>query len=126
RVVHGDDGRPSLSGEARPFGGSLLVPQALIAVAHHGAATVPAASPDDVYGVDGERVGGAHHGADVRVVAEILDRDVQRMPAPVDVGDDRFTRPVPICVNDVAGVSVTQQRGVVSRIVGPRTFPRPH
>ncbi len=125
-VVDGDDGQPGVRGEGQQFGGGVVVAQALIAVGHHGAAPVPASTADDVHGVDGERVGRPHHGADVRVVAEVLDRDVQRMPAPVDVGDDRVTRPVPVCVNDVAGVAVTQQRGVVPRVVGQRTFPRPH
>ena len=123
-VVDGDDGQPRIRGEGQQVGGGVVVAQPLVAVGHHGAAPVPASTADDVHGVDGERVGGPHHRADVGVVAEVLDRDVQRMPASVDVGDDRVTRPVPVCVNDVAGVAVAQQRGVVPRIVGQRTFPR--
>ena len=114
-VVDGDDGQPGIRGEGQQLGGGVVVAQPLIAVGHHGAAPVPAAAADDVHGVDGERVGGAHHRADVGVVAEVLDRDVQRVPALVDVGDDRVARPVPVCVNDVAGVAVAQQRGVVPR-----------
>ena len=119
-VVDGDDGQPGVRGEGQQFGGGVVVAQPLIAVGHHGAAPVPAPAADDVHGVDGERVGGPHHRADVRVVAEVLDRHMQRVPAVVDVGDDRVARPVPVCVNDVAGVAVAQQRGVVPRVVGKR------
>ena len=61
--------------------------------------------------------------ADVGVVAEVLDRDVQRMPPLVDVGDDRLARPVPVGVDDVAAVAVAQQLGVVPRVVGQRDLP---
>ena len=80
-VVDGDDGQPGVGGERQQVSGGVVVAQPLIAVGHHGAAAVPAAPADDVHGVDGERVGGAHHRADVGVVAEVLDRDVQRVPA---------------------------------------------
>ena len=110
-VVDGDHGQPRVGGERQQLGGGVVVAQPLVAVGHHGAAPVPAAPPDDVHGVDGERVGGPHHRADVGVVAEVLDRDVQRVPARVDVGDDRLARPVPVRVDDVAGVAVAQQSG---------------
>ena len=99
--------------------------QVLVAVGDHGAATVPAPASDDVHGVDGEGVGGADHRADVGVVAEVLDGDVQRVPAAVDVGDDRLARPVPVGVDDVASVAVAQQLRVVARVVGHRTRPGP-
>ena len=117
-VVHRDDGQPGVRGERQQFGGAVVVAQPLVAVGHHGAAAVPAPAADDVHGVDGERVGGAHHRADVGVVAEVLDRDVQRMAAAVDVGDDRLPRPVPVGVDDVAGVAVAQQVRVVARVGG--------
>ena len=110
-VVDRDDRQSRIRGEGQQFGGRVVMAQPLIAIGHHGASAVPAALADDVHGVDGERVGGAHDGADVRVVAEVLDRHVQRVPALVDVGDDRFARPVSVCVNDIAGVAVAQQSG---------------
>ena len=123
-VVDRDDGQTGVRGEGQQVSGGVVVAQPLVAVGHHGAAPVPAAPADDVHGVDGERVGGPHHRADVGVVAEVLDRDVQRVPALVDVGDDRLARPVPVGVDDVAGVAVAQQLGVVARIVGQRPLPR--
>ena len=122
-VVHRDDGQPGVGREVQQLGGGVVVAQPLIAVGHHGAAAIPAPPPDDVHGVDGERVGGAHHRADVGVVAEVLDRDVQRVPAPVDVGDDRLPRPVAVGVDDVAGVAVAQQVGVIPRVVGQARRP---
>ena len=76
-----------------------------------------------MHGVHRERVGGAHHPADVGVLAEVLDRDVEPVAPPVDVGDDRLARPVPVGVDDVAGVAVAQQIRVIARIVGQRTLP---
>ena len=122
-VVDGDDGQPGLGGERQQLGGGVVMAQSLIAVGHHRPAAVPAAPPDDVDGVHRERVGRTDHRADVGVVAEVLDRDVQRVPARVDVGDDRFPRPIAVRVNDIAGVTVAQQRGVVARVVGRRTLP---
>ena len=93
------------------------MPQPLVAVRDHRTAPVPPSPPDDMHGVDGERIRGAHHAADVRVVPEVHDRDVQRVPAGVDIGDDRLAGPVPVRVDDVAGVTVAQQLRVVARAV---------
>ena len=123
-VVDGDDRQPGIGRERQQFRGGVVVAQPLIAVGHHGAAPVPATPPDDVHGVDGECVGRAHHRADIRIVAEVLDRNVQRVPALVDVGDDRLARPIAVCVNDIAGVAVAQQLGVVAGVGGRRPLPR--
>ena len=72
-----------------------------------------------------ERVGGAHDGADVEVVAPVLDRDGEVVAAGVEVGDDRLDRPVPVAVDDVAAVAVTQQLRVEPRVVGPGQRMRP-
>ncbi len=124
-VVDGDHGQPGAGGEVQQLGGAVVMAQSLVAVGHHGAAAIPAPAPDDVHGVDGERVGGAHHRADVGVVAEVLDRHVQRVSTPVDVGDDRVTGPVPVGVDDVASVAVAQQHWVIPRVVGQLTHPGP-
>ncbi len=117
-VVDGHDRQACVGGERQQVGGGVVVAQPLVAIGHHGAAPVPSAPSDDVDGVDGECVGGPHHRADVGVVAEVLDRDVKRVPAPVDVGDDRLAGPVAVGVDDVAGVAVAQQRRVVAGVVG--------
>ena len=83
------------------------------------AAAVPAASAHDMEGADGEGVGGAHHRADVRVVLEILDRDVQPVAGGVELGDDRLAAPVAEAVLDVAAVAVGEQLGVQARVLGP-------
>src|SRR4029077_10349728 len=98
-VVDGDDGQTGVRGEGQQVGGGVVVAQALVAVGHHGATPVPASTADDVHGVDGEGVGSPHDCADVRVVAEVLDRHMERVPPFVYVGDDRVARPVPVGVN---------------------------
>jgi hypothetical protein len=85
-----------------------MVEQSLIAVGHHGAAAVPAPAADDVHGVDSEGVGGAHNRPDIGVIAEVLDRDMQRVPALIDIGDDRLAPPIPICINDIAAITVLE------------------
>ena len=75
-VIDGDDDQPGLSGEVQQIDGRLVVAQPLIAVGDHGPAAVPAPAADDVYRVDGEGVRGTHDRADVRVVTEVLDRNV--------------------------------------------------
>ncbi len=101
------------------------MPQPLIAVGHHGTPAIPAPAPDDVHGVHRERVGGAHHRTDVGVVAEVFDRDVQRVPAAIDIGDDRLPGPVPVGVDDVSSVTVPQQDWVIPWVVGEVARPRP-
>ena len=95
--------------------------QPLIAIGDHGAAAVPAAAADDVDGIDGEGVGGANHRSDIGVITEVLDRHVQRVSTRIDIGDDRLPPPIPIRVNDVAGITVFQQLGVVAHVVRERS-----
>ena len=56
--------------------------------------------------------------ADVEVVLPVLDRDVERVAARVEVGDDRLVAPVAVAVDDVAAVAVREQLGVEARVAG--------
>ena len=76
-----------------------------------------------MHGVHGKSISGAHHGADVGVVFKILNRDVQRMPAGINIGDDCFAGPVAVGVNDVAAVALGKQFGVIMLTGGKFTFP---
>ncbi len=96
-----------------------MVHHVLVAVGDHGAPAVPASLADDVNRGREERVGVAHHRPDVQVVLPVLDGDVERHPAQVEVGDDRVHRPVAVAIDDVAAVSVGQQRRVEPRIGRP-------
>ena len=110
----------------RPFGEGrdiLVVPHVLVAVGDHRAAPVPAAPADDVHLGGEERVRAAHDRADVHVVLPVLDRDMERMPLPVEVGDDRVHAPVAVLVDDVAGVAVREQFRIEARVVGPGLRP---
>ena len=66
-----------------------MVAHVLVAVGDHRAAPVPAPPPDDVHLGGEERVGGAHDRADVEVVLPVLDGDVERVAAGVEVGARR-------------------------------------
>ena len=95
------------------------MPHVLVAVGDHGAAAIPAAPADDVHLGGEEGVGAAHDRSDVHVVLPVLDRDVEAVAAAIEVGDDRVHRPVPVLVDDVAGVAVREQLPVVAGVVGP-------
>lgn len=51
----------------------------------------------------------------------VLDGDVERVPAPIEIGHDRVVAPVAVGVDDVAAISGGQQLGVESGILGPGT-----
>ncbi len=102
-----------------------MVLDVLVAVGDHRAPPVPPLPADDVHGGHREGIRGPHHGADVHVVAEVLDRHVQRMASGVEVGDDRLPPPVAVAVDDIAGISAGQQVRVEPRIVRPGQRVRP-
>ena len=96
----------------------------LVAVGHHGPTTVPPALADDVHLGGEEGVGVADDGADVEVVLPVLDRDVETVPALVEIGDDCVAAQVAISVDDVAAVALGEQLGVIVVAGGPRAGPR--
>ena len=102
----------------------LVVAYVLVAVGHHRAAPVPPAPPDDVHLGGEEGVGVADHRADVEVVLPVLDRHVEVVPAPVQVGDHCLPPPVAVPVDHVAPVALGQQLRVVAgvrrRVARPR------
>ena len=95
-----------------------------VAVGDHGAAAVPAAAAYDVHGGRVECVGVAYHGADVEVVLPVFDGDVEWVAARIEVGDDRVVCPVPVLVEDVAAVAVSEEFGVPVGAFRVGTFPR--
>ncbi len=104
----------------------LVVAHVLVAVGDHRAAPVPPTVADDVHLGGEERVGGADDRADVEVVLPVLDRDVEVVPAGVEVGDDRLHRPVAVAVDDVAAVALGRAaRRRTARPVGHSPRPRP-
>ena len=84
---------------------AVVVVHVLVPVRHHHAPLVPAPPAHDVHRRRAERVRGPHHGPDVEVVREVLDRHMERMPAAVEVGDDRLAAPVAVGVDDVPPVA---------------------
>ncbi len=107
---------PAKYGEFADVG---VVNDVLVSIGHHGAPPIPAPTPHDVDGGCGKRVGRADYRADVGVVREVLDGDMHRVTARVDVLDYRFPRPVPVLVQDVSTITLGQQYRVVA-LVGRR------
>ena len=104
-----------------------MVLQVLVAVSDHGPAAIPAAATHDMHGVDGEGIRSAHHGSDVGIVLEVLDGDMQGMPALIDVPFDRFPAPVAVGIDDVATIPFREQLGIVLlrlRALRDRALPR--
>lgn len=97
-----------------------MVADVLVAVGHHRAAAVPPFSANDVHLCRQERVRVPNNGPDVEVVVPVFDRDVKRMTAIVQVGNDRLVPPVAILIGDVAMVAGRKQRRIKARIIRPR------
>src|SRR5439155_7724977 len=91
----------------------------------HRAAAIPSAVAHDVHLSREERIGVADDGADVEVVLPVLDRDVERMTARIEVGDDRLPSPVAVTVDDVTPVALAQQGRIEVIALGPRLRMRP-
>ena len=106
-------------GEVEQLGDRVVVVQLQVAVGHHGAAAVPAAAAHDVHAGRAERVRGAHHGADVVVVPEVLDGHVEGVRPGGEIGGHRVPPPVAVGVDHVAGVAVLEQLRVVARVGRP-------
>jgi hypothetical protein len=54
----------------------------------------------------------------------VLDGDVEAVPSPVEVGDDRVPAPIAIRVDDVAPVTFGEQIWIKARIIRPRLWMR--
>src|SRR5699024_12125829 len=98
----------------------LVVLEMLVTVGDHSAPPVPALASDDVDRIHREGVGGADNGADVGVVLEVLDGDVQLVAAGVDVRDDGVHLPVAVGIDDVAAVTVCARFRVAVYFRGQR------
>ena len=97
----------------------VMVHDMQVAVRDHGSTAIPPPAPDDVHRIRIERIRRADDRADVEVVVEILDPDMEGRPAGVEVGHDRLNPPVPIGVDDIAGIPRRQQVRVQPRVIRP-------
>ena len=128
-VVDGDHLVPRLSGPGEQFGGLGMMAHIEVPVGDHGAALVPAASADDVDSGDVEGVGRAHDGADVEVLAHILDGDMQWMRPGGEVGADGLDAPVAVAIDHVAPVAHREELAIVAGVGRPGGLcagPGPH
>ena len=73
-----------------------------------------------------KRVRGAHHGADVRVVLKILNRNVERVAPLIQLLADRLEGPVAVGVHYVATIPLLQKLRIQPGIIRPWALPRPY
>mgnify|MGYP003337032301 CR=1 FL=1 len=88
----------------------------LVLLGDHGSTPVPPAVSDDMNLGSQERVGGPNDRANVHVVLEVFDSDMEGVPTRIQVGDDGLHRPEPIAIDHIARVAVAQELGVQSLI----------
>jgi len=77
-----------------------------VPVGDHGTASVPLATPHDMYAGNIEGIGGTDDGTDVEIVFPVLDGDVQRVSSSVEHGDDGLVFPIPEVVQHVTPVAI--------------------
>lgn len=111
----------------RPRGqlcGVGVMTHVLVAVGDHGPSPVPPTTTDDMHLLGKERVGRAHDRADVEVMVEVLDRDMERMSTQVKIGDDGVEPPVAIAIDHIAAVAFGEQDRVEAGVIWDRADPR--
>ncbi len=96
--------------------------QVLVAIGDHRTSAIPPLAPHNVNSLREESIRGAHDGADIRVVFEIFDCDMQRMAPLIQVCDDSLHRPVPVRINHVAAIALVEKLRVE---LGPRRARHP-
>jgi hypothetical protein len=90
----------------------FVVADVLVSVRHHRTAPVPALSPDDVDLRGGKSIRRPHYGADIEVVLEIFNGYVKGVPSFIEIGDDRFHRPVPVFIGNISSVPEFKEFGI--------------
>ena len=91
----------------------------MVTVCDHGATPVPSSLADDMHLGGQKRVGGADDGPDIEVVLPVLDGYMECVAMRIEIGDDRFIRPVAVLVDNVAAVAMSQQVAVEPRVIRP-------
>jgi hypothetical protein len=89
-VIHADEWKIVLPAPLSKILGGFVVMDVLIAVSDHGATPIPALATDDVHLLSKERIRCSDYGADIEVVLEILNRNMEGMPTFIKIGDDRL------------------------------------
>ena len=107
-VVQPDDRQFVLATPLSQFTHRLVVADVLVLIGNHRSTTIPTTTPDNVDLSREERVRCPHDGADVEIVLEVLDGDMERMPPSVEVLDYRLESPVAVSIDHVPPIAVTQ------------------
>lgn len=97
-----------------------MVVDVQISVGDHRPTAIPSALADDVDTASEEGVGVANDRTDVEVVLPILDGNVEGMLTEIQIGNDRFVRPVTVSIDHISAVTIRQQLGVEVGIIRPR------
>jgi hypothetical protein len=67
-----------------------------------------------------------HDRSDIEVVLEILDGDVKAVTSCVQVGDNRFSCPVSILIQDIASIAGCEEFSVEPIVIWPGPGMRPN
>lgn len=106
-------------GEGCELRNRFVVDDVLVSIGDHRPSSIPSSLADDVDRVGKKRVCIPHDGPDVEIVLPVLDCNVERMSAGVEVSDNRLTFPVAVLVGHVACIAVREQILVVSTVRRP-------
>ena len=109
-IVHRNNSQIILACPVHHFAYRRMMQQVLVTICHHRPATIPTFSPHNMDGLHQKSIRGAYDGSDIRIVLEVLNRDMQRVPTLVQIRDDCLHGPVAVRVHDVATVALAEKR----------------
>jgi hypothetical protein len=59
--------------------------------------------------------------ADVEIMLKVLDRNVEAVSSRVEIGDDRLSRPVPVVIENIPAISMSEQLLIQPFVLRPWT-----
>lgn len=92
----------------------------LISISDHRPPSIPSPTTDNVHLGGEEGVRRAYHRSDIEVVLQVLDCNVEGMPAGIQLFDDGFQLPIAKLIHHISAITRCEQLLVQARVHRPR------
>lgn len=92
----------------------------LISIGDHRPPSIPSTATNDVHLRSKKGVGRAYNRSDIEVVLQVLDCNVEGMPAGIQLFDDGFQLPIAKLIHHISAITRCEQLLVQARVHRPR------